>query len=89
MVQFGFISSQENLISIWGDVIPNSQKSNEKEVYPKAKSGIFKIAQLRFLNQRNPTKMVNRLSFAQEVVIIVSLMIGKVRMLPNGLIRLE
>ncbi|MDG2280540.1 MAG: alpha/beta hydrolase [Flavicella sp.] len=47
MVQFGFLSSQENLISIWGDIIPNSQKSDEKEIYPKAKSGIFKIAQIQ------------------------------------------
>lgn len=44
---FDLLSSQENVIPIWGDVIPNSQKSDEKEIYPKAKSGIFKIAQIQ------------------------------------------
>lgn len=50
MVHFGVLSSQENIISIWEDSIPNSKKSDEVEVYPKAKSGIYKIAQIQ-----NPT----------------------------------
>jgi hypothetical protein len=44
---FDLLSSQENGFSIWDDFIPNSQKSDDIEIYPKAKSGIFKIAQIQ------------------------------------------
>jgi hypothetical protein len=35
---FDLLSSQENGFSIWDDFIPNSQKSDDIEIHPKAKS---------------------------------------------------